>query len=309
LFTEIIPKTLGVSYARRLAVPVAYGIRTLTIVLKPLVLLSERISRLLRPDQQAPVTSSEEIRLMAVLGRSAGDVSASTADIIVGATHLRHLEAHDIMVPRDEVKLLSPTMDRDSVLDIIRTTGHSRFPFSSSNKPDDVSGVVHVKSLFDWLLQHPDEVIDWERLRQDALFMPRSTPLPQMLHTYQESYRHMAIVVDEYGAVEGIATLEDVLEEIVGEIRDESDRPDTDIHKRPDGTLHVRASVDLRRLSARLGIAWNPATDVATTIGGVVTEKLERIPVPGDAVDWNGYRIEVLRADRRHVRWVRVRKR
>ena len=308
LFTEIIPKTLGVSYTQRLAVPVAYGIRLLTIVLKPLVVLSEVISRSLRPDKEAPVTSPEEIRLMALLGRSEGVVGTRTAGMIVGATHLRDLEAHDVLVPRNKVRFLSATMNRETVLDMVRATGHSRFPYSPTDKLDDVSGVVLVKTLLDWILRHPDQAIDWEALCKDILIMPASTPLPQMLRTYQDSYRHIALIVDEYGSIEGMATLEDVLEEIVGEIQDESDQPDTDIRKAQDGSLLVRASVDLRRLSAQLGINWTPDIDGVTSIGGVITEQLERIPVPGDAIEWNGYRVEVLRADRRSVRWVRVRK-
>jgi len=308
MFTEIIPKTLGVSYAQRLAVPVAYGIRMLTVALKPLVIMSEVVSRSLRPDKEEPVTSSEEIRLMAVLGRSEGAVNPRTAGMIVGATQLRHLEAHDILIPRDKVHFLSADMDRDKVLEIVRETGHSRFPFTPNDELDDVSGVVFTKSLLDWLLEHPEESIDWEQLCQEALIMPLSTPLPQMLRTYQDSRRHMAIVVDEYGSIEGIATLEDVLEEIVGDIRDESDEPDTDIRKRPDGSYLVRASVDVRRLSAELDLAWNPETEIATTIGGVVTETLERIPVEGDTIEWQGCKVEVFRADRRHVRWVGIRK-
>jgi CBS domain containing-hemolysin-like protein len=308
LFTEIIPKTLGVSYTQRLAVPVAYGIRLLTVVLKPLVVLSEAISRSLRPKTETPVTSPEEIRLMALLGLSEGVVGTRTASMIVGATHLRDLKAQDILVPRDKVRFLSAAMNRETVLDMVRATGHSRFPFSPTDKLDDVSGVVLVKNLLDWILTHPDQAIDWEALRKDILIMPTSTPLPQMLRTYQDSYRHIALIVDEYGSIEGMATLEDVLEEIVGEIQDESDQPDTDIRNAKDGWLLVRASVDLRRLSARLGINWTPDIDGVTSIGGVITEQLERIPVPGDAIEWNGHRVEVLRADRRRVRWVRVRK-
>ena len=129
--------------------------------------------------------------------------------------------------------------------------------------------------------------------------------LPQLLRTFQDSRRHMALVVDEYGSVEGIATLEDVLEEIVGDIDDESDQPTEDIRPQPDGSLRVKADVDLRKLSNELGITWEPESEV-TTVGGLVSEILERIPVAGDTIEWNGYQIEVLRADRRKPRllWV-----
>ncbi len=298
LLTEIIPKTLGVTYATLLAAPVAYGIQWLTVLLRPLVMLSERISRSLRGNLEAPVTSTEEIRLLATLGRSEGAVGAGTAGMIVGATQLRHLHADDVMLPREEVRFLSAQMDRDEAMKYVRETGHSRFPFSPTGELKDVSGVVLAKELLYWLLNNEDREIDWTSVCKEALLVPRSLLLPQLLRTFQESRRHLAIIIDEYGSVEGIATLEDVLEEIVGEIHDESDMPVEDFRENDEGQLIVRANVDLRKLSSRLGIAWEPDTDAAT-IGGLVTESLERIPRAGDSISWNGYRIEVLRADRR----------
>ncbi|MDH3689554.1 MAG: hemolysin family protein [Gammaproteobacteria bacterium] len=308
LFTEIIPKTLGIAHARALAAPVAYGVNFLTTLLRPLVWLSEQISRSIRSDIEVPVTSTEEIRLLASLGRSEGVVGDQTAEIIVGATHLRYLRAHDVMLPREDVRFLSATMDRDEAAELVRESGHSRFPFSPTLDLGDATGVVLAKDLLYWLLQNDDGKIDWDAVSKEALVVPDSAPLPQLLHTYQDTRRHLAIVVDEYGSVEGIATLEDVLEEIVGEIDDESDLPADDFQERPDGSLLLGAHVDLRKLSDRLGIAWDPNIEVATA-GGLVTETLERIPVAGDSIDWNGFHIEVLRADRRRARLLKVSKR
>lgn len=307
LFTEIIPKTLGVSYAPVLATPVAHGIRWLIVLLRPLVTLSERISRSLRGDAEVPVTSPEEIRLLALLGRSEGVVGTRAAGMIVGATHLSHLRAQDVVLPREEIKFLAGTLSRDDALAIVRETGHSRFPYSPTGEIDDVTGVIFVKELLYWLLLNQDDVIDWEFLRQDALIVPESLSLPRLLRTFQDSQRHLAIVVDEYGSVRGIATLEDVLEEIVGEIHDESDQPVEDIVEREDGALQVQASVDLRKLSAALGISWEPEGEVST-VGGLVTETLERIPSVGDSIAWNDYRITVLRAGRKRAKLLSVRK-
>jgi len=306
LLTEIIPKTLGVTYATLLAAPVAYGIQWLTVLLRPLVMLSERISRSLRGNLEAPVTSTEEIRLLATLGRSEGAVGAGTAGMIVGATQLRHLHADDVMLPREEVRFLSAQMDRDEAMKYVRETGHSRFPFSPTGELKDVSGVVLAKELLYWLLNNEDREIDWTSVCKEALLVPRSLLLPQLLRTFQESRRHLAIIIDEYGSVEGIVTLEDVLEEVVGDIRDESDLPVEEFLEQEDGTLIVRGNVDMRKLCARLGITWDPELEVST-ISGLVTETLERIPVAGDAIDWNGYHIEVLRADRRRARLLSVR--
>jgi len=306
LLTEIIPKTLGVSYATVIAAPVAHGIKLLTVILKPLVTVSEAISRSLRRDAVIPITSPEEIRLLAWLGHLRGAVGPLTAGMIVGATQLRHLNADDVMLPREDVRFLSAEMSRDEALAYVRESGHSRFPFTPTADFDDVSGVVLAKDLLYWLLQNDAPQIDWDALRQDALVVPNSVALPQLLKTYQETQRHLAIVVDEYGSVEGIVTLEDVLEEIVGEIRDESDLPIEEFQDKTDGTLVVRGNVDMRKLCSRLGITWDPELEVST-ISGLVTETLERIPIVGDVVDWNGYRIEVLRADRRRAKLLSIR--
>jgi magnesium and cobalt exporter, CNNM family len=306
LFTEIIPKTLGISYAPKLAAPVAHGIHWLTILLRPLVVISERMSRALRRDVDIPVTSTEEIRLMASLGRSRGIIGSRTANVIVGATHLGYLRAHDVMLPREKVHFLGGTMRRDEALALMRETGFSRFPYSATGDIDDVSGIILAKELFDWLLVNDSDDIDWQALRRDALVVPESSPLPRMLRTFQESQRHLAIISDEYGSVKGIATLEDVLEEIVGDILDEKESPANDIVERSDGAIEVSASVDLRKLSAVLGISWSPEDEV-TSVGGLLTESLERIPAEGEHIDWRGYRLTVLRANEQRVELLEVR--
>jgi CBS domain containing-hemolysin-like protein len=198
-------------------------------------------------------------------------------------------------------------MSREAVVDYVRETGHSRFPFSPGGDLDEVTGVVFAKELLDALLRNPDAPIVWDTLQHEILTVPDTLSLPKLLQTFQESHRHLALVVDEYGTVQGIATLEDVLEEIVGDIRDESDTLADDIRERVDGSMIVRGSVDLRQLSSRLGVVWHPEEDVSS-VGGLLTEKLERIPVPGDSIAWNGYELKVISADRHKTRWLSVRK-
>ena len=307
LLTEIIPKTLGVSYATVIAAPVAHGIKLLTVLLRPLVVVSEAISRSLRRGAIVPVTSPEEIRLLAWLGQLRGAVGPLTAGMVVGATQLRHLHADDVMLPRENVRFLSAGMSRDEAVAYVRRSGHSRFPFTPSGDFDDVSGVVLAKDLLYWLLQNDAAEIDWDALQKELLVVPDSVLLPQLLRTYQEAQRHLAIVVDEYGSAKGIVTLEDVLEEIVGEISDESDVPVREFLERPDGTLVVRGNVDMRKLCNRLGLAWDTELEVST-ISGLVTETLERIPVAGDTVEWNDFRVKVLKADRRRARLLSIRR-
>ncbi|MEN7341786.1 MAG: hemolysin family protein [Pseudomonadota bacterium] len=306
LFTEIIPKTLGVTYAAGLATPVAFGIHWLIRLLWPIVAVSERLSRMLRPAEKAPVTSREELRLLAMLGKSEGVVGARTAGFVVGATQLADLQTEDVMLPRQSVKFLHAGMTRDDVLAFVRTTGHSRFPFASSDDLDDVIGVVLVKELMYWLQDHPGQDIDWSSLTQEPLLVPDKTAVTTLMRTFQQAHRHLAMVVDEYGGIEGIVTLEDVIEEIVGDIRDESDIKVSDIRQRYDGMLVVRGSVDMRRIALTLGVVWEK-TDDATTVGGLLTERLERIPAVGDSIEWQGYEIEVINADQRRVKTVSIR--
>jgi CBS domain containing-hemolysin-like protein len=269
-------------------------------------MLSEKVSRSLRSDVEIPVTTTEEIRLLASLGRSKGVVGVDTAGMVVGATQLKYLEAHDVMLPRDDVHFISGEMGRVEAMEFVKQTRHSRFPFTPTRDLADISGVVLAKQLLHWLLQHDEDTVDWNALTKEALIVPPSAPLLQLLRTFKDSRRHMAIVVDEYGTVEGIATLEDVLEEIVGDIFDETDLPTAEFHETANGDLIVHAHVDLRKLCAKLDVAWDPETEPAT-IGGLVTEELERIPVAGDTMSWSGYRIEVLRADQRHAKLLRFR--
>jgi len=306
LFTEIIPKTLGVTHAKELASPVAYGIQILSVMLRPLVKLSELISRSLRRDEASPITSVEEIRLLALLGRREGVFGPRTAGIIVGATRLSQLRAHDVMVPRQSVKFLSGERTKAKNLEVVRKTRHSRLPFSTTDELDQVSGIVLAKELFFQLERHPDKEIDWEALMREPLIVPESMHLNSLLRAFQQDRRHMAIVVDEYGDVEGIVTLEDVLEEIVGEIIDESDPDVQEMWPQADGSLEIVASIEMRKVGDHLGFEWFLHGDI-TSAGGLVAELLGRIPVKGDAVDWNGYRLEVLSATQRRAERIRIR--
>jgi putative hemolysin len=303
LFGEIVPKTLGVIFARRLTTPVAYYVRALTIVLLPLLVLTSAFSRLLRRrGEQPPVTSLEEIRLLASLGRTHGAVTARAADIIEGAVALRELTAYDIMVPRNSVAYLSGDRTLEENLAVIRRTGHSRFPFTPDGDLDRVEGVVLAKELLFQLREH-DDPPNWKSLLGEMLVTPAQQPLERLLRTFQEQRRHLAFVVDEYGGIQGIVTLEDVLEEIVGEIEDESDRIDPRIIRRPDGSLVCRGLAETRKVFELLGVDEEVEM---VTIGGLVAELVGRLPRTGDSLSWHGYRFDVLRASARRVEHLQI---
>ncbi len=308
LFTEIIPKTLGVSFSDRLAPPVAFGIYGFTVALKPLVHVSGMISRALRGGaEEMPVTSVEEIRLLAMLGRREGSVGLRTASMIVGATNLRQLRAVDVMIPRASVHYVSGRMSRQELYDTLKAERFSRFPYSPTDDLDQVSGLVLAKELLMHLHEHPDEEVDWEALLREPLIVPETKSVNSLLVAFQETRTHMALVVDEYGTFLGIVTNEDLLEEIVGEIYDETDRPAEELWPQPDGSLQALGTVDLRKLCTHLGLRWQPEEDVVT-IGGLVSKRLGRLPVAGDEIEWRGHRLRVLSAGRRRVERIAISK-
>ncbi len=307
LFTEIVPKTLGIAYRRALTLPVAFGIRVMVIVGYPLVLVSERISRALRSDTRAPVTSVEEIRLLAALGRNEGAVGVRTAAIITGATYLKQLTAADVMLPRQNVVFLSSTMSRGEVLQTLRDNGYSRYPFVQGREIDQITGIVLANELLYWLHDHPDSAIEWSSLVREPIVVAEGTPLNLLLRTFQDARVHLGIVVDEYGGVEGVVSLEDVIEEVVGEIFDEGDSLVEDTWLQEDGSLHARGTVDLLKICKKLDIPWGPQGEVST-VGGLVTELLGRWPVRGDSVLWNGCRLEVLQGGDRRPEMIAVRR-
>ncbi len=304
VFTEIIPKTLGVTFANRLAVLVTLGVRALITVLRPIIWVTSWLSSLLmRRAEKRPVTSIEEIRLLAALGRAEGVVGPRMAQLIEGAASLRELSVHDVMVPRGGVAYLSGSHSLKENLETIRASGHSRFPFTPTNDLDDVSGVVLVKELLFRIQQAPDQPIDWTELVTPLLVVPESKPLDQALRLFQERRKHMAVVVDEYGGTQGVVTLEDVLEEIVGEIEDETDRVEQLIVKRPDGSLVCRGRAETRKLFKVLGL--DQKVDFVT-LGGLVADLLGRVPVEDDVVEWEGIRFRVLVASARRAERIEV---
>ena len=305
LLTEIIPKTLGVAYANRLAKPVAYGIRALSVLLRPFVLITEGISRSLRGDNSPPITSLDEIRLLAAIGHSEGVVGEQAAGMIVGASQLRKLSATNVMVPRKEVVYLSKDDSREDVLRAINKSGFSRFPYSPSANLDEVVGIVFAKEVLSQLVDSTTDAIDWQSLVHDAIVIPESVALDSLLRTFRQRRRHMALVVDEYGDFQGIVTLEDVIEEIVGDIFDESDLPHEDLWQHPNGTVRAFGTAELHRVCRMLKIDMPDDIEVAT-VGGLMSESLGRMPRPGDSLDWRDHRLTVLSASQRGAELVSI---
>ena len=300
--TEIVPKTMGVVYADSLATPITGVVQAMIVAVWPMLFLTRALARLFARAEDGPTTSLDEIRVMATAGMSQGAFGKITGELIQNATRLRDLTAKDVMVSRDRVTYLSGNQPTEDNLKRVHRTGHSRFPYTPTGELDDVKGVVLTKQLLFHLRDH--ESPDWESLLVELLIVPESATLNNVLRKFQISRRHMAIVVDEYGSTEGIITLEDVLEEIVGEIEDESDIHPTEIVERADGALMCRGVAEIAEVFDRLSLQ-----DVETeskTLSGFLSERLEQVPKAGAYVDIGGFRFEVTKANNRRAERVRV---
>ncbi len=306
LFSEIIPKTIGVTYVAELASPVAYFVTGLSFALRPVLWVTSMVAKVLRGDTTSPVTSLEEIRLLVALGRTEGALAGRVADMIEGATALRELTAYEVMVPRSQVTFLSGERTVQENLELIRRSQHSRFPYTPDSDLDHAKGVILVKDLLfrDGALANGVD-LDFAALQTPLLVVPASAPLEKVLRTFQEAHRHIAIVVDEYGGTQGLITLEDVLEEIVGEIEDESDRVDQRIFRRADGVFVCRASAETRKLFEILNI--DESVELVT-VGGFVADLVGRVPRTGDVVEFHGFQFSVARASARRAERIEVRR-
>ncbi len=307
LLSEIIPKTLGVAYAKQLAVPVAYAIKYLSFSLHPLVVVSEQLSKMLRGDAQNPVTSSEEIRLLAMMGRKEGAVAAQTAQLVIRATSISRVQVRDVMIPRKKVVCISSDSSVDEILAVMKSSGYSRLPVSDTSNLDDFSGILLAKEFL-INLQQSEGDLDWHSLIREPLVISEQQTLPQAMKTFQDHRNHLAVVVDEYGSAGGIVTLEDVLEEIVGNIYDELDPvTETPIDACPDGSIDVLADTDMSAVFEHFGIEWQTSQGIKS-VGGQITEFLQNIPKPGDIVELNGLQLSVSEAEPTHVVRVKIRK-
>lgn len=302
VFSEIIPKTLGVAHAGRVVAPLAFVIQVLIYALKPIIFITHGISRSLKGNQRAHITSIEEIRLLASLGHAEGAVTARAAEIIEGAAALRDLKAYDVMVPRTSVRFLSGERSLEENLALVESSGHSRFPYTPDGDLDHCKGVILAKELL-FKLRATEGVPEYEQLSRSVSFVPDNVPLERLLRIFQDERRHMAVIVDEYGGTQGIVTLEDVLEELVGEIIDESDRLDQFIVRRGPGSLLCRGMAETRKVFELLKIEGEVE---AVTLGGFVADLVGRVPRVGDEVEWQGHKLRVVRASARRAERVEI---
>ncbi|WP_312233488.1 HlyC/CorC family transporter [Stutzerimonas nitrititolerans] len=308
IFGEITPKTLAALRPEAIAYPVSLPLSLLQKVLYPLVAMLGWISngmlRLLGVDPSKKGTdslSTEELR--SVVRESGSDLPMNRQSMLLGILDLERVTVDDIMIPRNEVAGIDLEDDLEVIVGQLRTTPHTRLPVFHKDI-NQIEGIVHMRQIAR-LLSH--DQLTKESLLQacnEPYFVPENTPLSTQLLNFQKQKRRIGIVVDEYGDVLGIVTLEDILEEIVGEFSNQDALRSPDIHPQDDGTLVIDGAAYLREINRALG--WQLPCDGPKTLNGLITEALEQIPDSGICLQIGLYRLEILQAADNRVKSVRA---
>jgi CBS domain containing-hemolysin-like protein len=307
LLGEQAPKILAIRKPERIILWCAVPLRGFYLVSYPLILgLSRSTSVLLRwfgvrgGSEHEGAHSEEEIRVLVGHAHVSGELSGSEQQLIEAAFEFDETVARQIMIPRGEVAyfdLLSPIA---LAFEVHRAARRTRYPVCEGSI-DQVRGVVHLKDLVGvWSADR----IDLRKLMRPPRFVPETMRIAALLSHFQTTHQHLAFVVDEYGSIAGIVTLEDVLERIVGEVQDEFDAEAPDAVPDGPGAYLVQGGASLAGLRAPLGLEW-PETH-ADTVSGLLMEMLGRVPRVGDRVEIAGAAIEVVRADAVRAGEVRV---
>jgi CBS domain containing-hemolysin-like protein len=305
---ELVPKSIAIQSAEAVVLWVAIPLWLFYVGLYPILAAFNGVSNaILRLFGFTPAAEGEaahsEMELMMIVERAhrAGRVSSRRAELLRKFLSFPRRTARQIMVPRGEVTYLSLERTLEENLKIIREAGHTRLPLCEKGL-DTIVGLVNVKDLI-WRSDGP-AAADLRALRRDILFVPESKPIEDLLKEFQQRHVHMAIVVDEYGVMSGLVTLEDIIEELVGEIQDEYDEESPAVQTMADGSYRVSGSMSLHDFAQRFGVRIEGAGE--TTVAGLVLARLGRIARVGDRVHIDGHTLEVTEVHRRRIGAVRL---
>jgi Mg2+/Co2+ transporter CorB len=311
ILCEVAPKTYGALHPERLAMPAAYVYTPLLYVLYPFVwatnLLANGVLRLFGVSQQQASNSLSSEELRTVVAEAGAMIPHRHQQMLVSILDLENATVEDIMVPRTEIIGIDVDDDWDKVLEQLRQSQHTRLPVYEG-EIDHIIGVLHMKRVVHELARGR---LDREALieassERDAYFVPSGTTLNTQLLNFQREKRRLAFVVDEYGDIQGLVTLEDILEEIVGEFTtDPATMMHKDVHRDTDGSFVANASTTVRALNRSM--RWNLPTDGPKTLNGLIVEFLETIPEPGTTLKLADYMLEVLQTGDNAIKTVRIR--
>lgn len=304
IFAEVAPKTLAAMHPECVAFPASWLILPMLKLFYPLVWVVNAMANLLlrllgyRPDNNgASALSKEELRT--VVAEAAALIPERYHNMLVGILDLESATVEDIMVPRHEISGIDLDDDWPDVVHKIRASRHTRLPVYQKSI-DKVIGVLHLRKALIAMNQGNFDKPQLKKLVDPLSFVLENTPLHRLLHNFRRENRRIALVVDEYGDVQGLVTLEDLLEEIIGDIASDS----LDIQKQKDGSYLVDAGITVRELNRAAG--FNLPTEGPKTLNGLIIDYLETIPTLGMSLKLLGHRIEITRMDANAVRQVRL---
>ena len=310
---EMVPKFYAIDRAEAVARRVARPLGAFSLLFRPIIValtaVSDRILRLLGVDMSAERQggSSDELKRLIAESHEGGHIDRGEAGMLTGVFHLHEQEARQVMTPIPAVVTIDSSQDVESALRLCVSSGHTRLVVTEEEDRDRVRGVVHVSSLVRQLMQDgPNSPV--EPLVHDALIVPETKPLDDLLADLQRGRTSMAIVVDEYGRVVGVVTVEDIIEEVVGEIDDETDPSTGEIRRLANGDWFVRGHVAVTDL-ADYGLDLPVDTDAYNSVGGFVFAELGRLPRRGDTVNADGFSIRVESVRDNRIEAVRIRER
>ena len=296
IFAEVAPKTLAVLHPERIAFPASLILELLLKVFYPIVWLVNFITNGLLKLVGVPINhekhqsiSSEELRTM--VSEAGSMIPQRHQKMLTNILDLEKVSVNDIMIPRNEIIGIDLDEDWEDIIKQFRHGRHTRLPVYRTDI-NNVMGLVHVRNMID-VLSNPDSTkADLTEHIRSAYFVPENTPLNTQLLQFQRHKRRIGLVVDEYGDVQGLVTLEDILEEIVGQFTSDPSDIVKDIHEQEDGTYLIDGSATIRDLNRMMH--WDLPTDGPKTFNGLILEQMENIPEPGTSLLIAGYPIEIM---------------
>jgi magnesium and cobalt exporter, CNNM family len=310
---EIVPKLYTIQHAEGLARRIAPPMQFFRVLFHPFILVlnsaSESILRMLGtdPDAEAEGGTPDELKRIIAQSTTGGQLDVGEANMLTGVFHLHEQEARQVMTPIPAVVTVDVSETIEAALKRCVSTGHSRLVVTEDDNQDRVKGIVHVNQLVKKMLNEGMQA-RLEALVRSAPIVPETKPLDDLLADLQRERTELAIVVDEYGRTAGIVTLEDIIEEVVGEIADETDPAGGAVRRLANGDWFVRGHVSVADLED-YGLELPVDTDAYNSVGGFVFAELGRLPKRGDTISANGFSIRVESVRQNRIEAVRIRQR
>ena len=313
IFSEILPKTFAFDRASRVALAIAPIVAPLVVVLSPITHGIQVLLRAifgifgiqLRAEDKAFAMTAEELRGAIELHGGSDPTVKQEREMLKSVLDLSKVEIGEIMIHRKDLNRINIAEAPDVILRQMLASPHTRVPLWRGN-PDNIVGILHTKDMLRALIERGNnlEGLDIAALVTPPWFIPDTTPLLDQLQAFRAKRQHFALVVDEYGTLMGIVTLEDILEEIVGGIADEHDTPVAGVRQHADGSYTVAGTVTIRELNRELD--WKLPDEKAATVAGLVLYESRRIPEVGQTFLFHGYRFEILRRQRHQIALLRI---